>query len=85
MANLNWNRNSMGTGMNSDYWKNPKTGFDRKWHEEKAALNSKLGAHRTHNWTPVQAESGPHAGKAICNTCGGKFIMWLPKGYFNKD
>lgn len=75
----------MGTGMNSQYWTNPKTGFDRKWHEEKADLNKKLGNHLTHDWKPVELQTGPHAGKAVCNTCNGKFIMWLPKSYFNSN
>ena len=63
----------------------PKKGFDSAWHTKKAKLNAGLGEHLTHDWQAVKAQSGPHEGKAICNTCGGKFIMWLPKGYFNSN
>ena len=75
--------------LNDPYWTDPKKGFDRAWHTEQAnkrirekKLENSLGIHKDHNWEPVKIESGPHVGKAICNTCGGKFIMWLPKNYF---
>jgi hypothetical protein len=82
MAKLKWDRQPPTSIMNSDYWNNPKAGFDKAWHEQRQALNKHLGTHKDHNWEPIRLESGPHVGKAICNTCNGKFIMWLPKNYF---
>ncbi len=38
-----------------------------------------LGIHENHDWQPVLEAKGPHAGKIICNTCGGKFVTWLSK------
>jgi len=82
MTRLKWDREKQNSIMNSNYWVNPKEGFDKTWHEKKKTLNKNLGIHKDHKWEPVKLESGPHVGKAICNTCGGKFIMWLPKNYF---
>ena len=82
MTKLKWDRSPQTSIMNSEYWSNPKAGFDKEWHQKKHTLNKNLGIHVTHNWQPVKLESGPHVGKAVCNTCGGKFIMWLPKNYF---
>ena len=44
-------------------------------------LNDKinLGSHENHNWEPVLGTFGPHEGKIICKTCGGKFVTWLSK------
>jgi len=83
MTKLDWERRPYRYELNSEYWLNPKTGFDREWHEQKNKLNKNLGIHKEHEWQPVKLDSGPHAGKAICKTCGNKFICWLPKNYFN--
>lgn len=85
MTKLKWDRNPRSSVLNSEYYTNPKKGFDSAWHSQKNKLNTGLGIHLTHNWQAVKSQSGPHEGKAICNTCGGKFIMWLPKGYFNSN
>ncbi len=87
MTKLNYNKTNKSDSafLNDPYWTDPKKGFDSAWHTKKAKLNSGLGEHLTHDWQAVKAQSGPHEGKAICNTCGGKFIMWLPKGYFNSN
>lgn len=39
-----------------------------------------LGKHENHEWDVVLDVPGPHAGKIICKTCGGKWVTWLPKG-----
>lgn len=39
-----------------------------------------LGKHENHSWQPIKGPFGPHAGKIVCNTCGGKWVAWLPKG-----
>jgi hypothetical protein len=90
MTKLKWDREPVRSSLNSEYWLNPKKGFDKAWHIEQAnntakkeKLEKSLGEHLHHNWQAIQHTTGPHEGKAICNTCGGKFIMWLPKGYFN--
>ena len=91
MTKFNYSRtNKSDTAfLNDPYWTNPKTGFDKDWHEQlkhknnrSAKLKENLGAHQAHDWEAIKLNSGPHVGKAICNTCGGKFIMWLPKNYF---
>lgn len=35
--------------LNDPYWTNPKTGFDKGWHEERSKLRQNLGIHETHN------------------------------------
>ena len=92
MTKLKWDRVQPGSVLNSEYFTSPKTGFDKAWHIEQAnikarkeKLENSLGEHLHHNWQAIQSNSGPHEGKAICNTCGGKFIMWLPKGYFKSN
>ena len=82
MTKINWGRKPQTSVMNSDYWTNPKSGFDKEWHKQRQSLNKNLGIHKDHDWSPIKLESGPHGGKAVCNTCSGKFIMWLPKNYF---
>lgn len=86
MTKLNWNRKSTVSVLNSDYFTNPKTGFDKAWHEEqrnKKALAEKekqfLGTHADHELEQIQLSSGPHSGKLICKTCNNKFLKWLPK------
>jgi hypothetical protein len=39
-----------------------------------------LKQHEMHDWQPIKGPFGNHAGKIICNTCGGKWVTWLPKG-----
>lgn len=39
-----------------------------------------LGKHEDHDWDVVTDVPSPHVGKIICNTCGGKWVTWLPKG-----
>lgn len=34
MAKINWSRHSYGSRMGSDYYANPKTGFDKAWHDD---------------------------------------------------
>ena len=82
MAKIKWDRVPQNSVMSSEYWRDPKTGFDKAWHEKKKTLNKNLGIHGTHDWEAIKLDSGPHVGKAVCNTCSGKFIMWLPKNYF---
>lgn len=60
---------------------------DTKWqnhslYKPKKSKNTQinLGKHEKHDWQPVKGPFGPHEGKIICNTCGGKWVAWLPKG-----
>jgi hypothetical protein len=92
MTKINWNREPTSSVMNSEYWTNPKTGFDKGWHDrlkqkqekKQRLLNQKidLGIHEDHDLDIVKLNSGPHVGKLICITCNDKFIRWLPKGIF---
>ena len=90
MTKLNWNRESWTSTMNSEYWTDPKRGFDKGWHDRQAQKDERkqrllsqhieLGTHSQHDLDLVKLETGPHAAKLICITCDGKFIRWLPKG-----
>ena len=39
-----------------------------------------LGIHENHDWEVVRDVPSPHSGKIVCNSCGGKWVTWLPKG-----
>lgn len=71
--------------LNDPYWANPKRGFDKHWHNQRNKLQETLGIHRDHNWEIINKPTGPHAGKVICNSCEGKFVAWIPKGYFSSN
>ena len=85
MTKLNWDRPDWKSTMNLEYWTNPKTGFDNAWHEQRNKLKQNLGIHEAHDWAIINKPTGPHAGKVICNTCNGKFVSWLPKGYISTN
>lgn len=85
MTKLNWNRPQNSSVLNSEYYTNPKTGFDEAWHNQRTKLRQHLGIHKEHDWEIINKPTGPHAGKIICNTCGGKFVNWIPKGYINPN
>ena len=89
MTKLDWNKETWKSTMNSEYWTNPKTGFDKAWHEQqkhkKVQVEKEkqfLGIHVDHELESIKATSGPHAGKLICKTCNNKFLKWLPKEAF---
>jgi hypothetical protein len=85
MAKLKWGREPVRSSLNSEYWLDPKTGFDEKWHNQRAKMQQSLGIHKDHNWQIINKPTGPHAGKIICNTCNNKFVVWLPKGYISPN
>lgn len=89
MTKLIWDRKPVKSLLDSDYWNNPKKGFDKAWHQQQEnkkaqAENEKqsLGIHANHELERIQLNSGPHSGKLICKTCNNKFIKWLPKNAF---
>lgn len=89
MTKLNWSKETWKSTMNSEYWTNPKTGFDKAWHEQqknkKVQVEKEkqfLGNHIDHELESIKAASGPHAGKLICKTCNNKFLKWLPREAF---
>ena len=86
MSKINWNRIKQTSVLNTEFYTNPKKGFDKDWHEKRRALDNllnemDLGVHKTHEIKPIKDESGPHIGKLVCVTCNNKFIRWLPKGF----
>ena len=86
MTKINWNRQKQVSVLNRDYFINPKTGFDKEWHDRQSHLKNlletiDLGVHNTHEILPIKLDSGPHAGKLVCVTCKNKFLRWLPKGF----
>jgi hypothetical protein len=86
MTKLKWDRQIKTSTLDSEYWANPKTGFDKEWHQARGLKNKKvdkesLGVHAEHELDIIKLESGPHAGKLTCKTCN-KFIKWLPKEAF---
>jgi len=89
MTKLIWDRGSVRSILDSDYYTDPKQGFDKHWHTQQAHKKSKaekerqtLGTHANHELERIQLPSGPHSGKLICKTCNNKFIKWLPKSAF---
>ena len=92
MTKLKWDREPVRSSLNSEYWTNPKEGFDKGWHDRQAQKNERkqrllnkeiqLGVHEDHDLNIIKMESGPHASKLVCITCNNKFIRWLPKGIF---
>ena len=82
MSKINWNRQSQSSVLNKDFWADPKKGFDKEWHTKRAQIKTNLGIHQNHEIEYIKELTGPHAGKAVCKTCGGKFVSWLPKGSF---
>lgn len=49
-------------------------------HKKSKNTKINLGKHENHDWQPLIGPFGPHEGKIICKTCGGKWVAWLPKG-----
>jgi hypothetical protein len=90
MTKLKWDREPVRSTLNSDYWNDPKKGFDKDWHikqqfkkeKNEKILNQKieLGIHKDHDLDIIPLTSGPHSSKLICITCNNKFIRWLSKG-----
>jgi len=85
MTKLKWDREPVRSSLNSEYWLDPKKGFDKDWHDKNSSIHNNLGIHKDHDWQIINKPSGPHAGKIICNTCKGKWIAWLPKGYISPN
>lgn len=89
MTKLDWNRKNWSSSLNSDYWTDPRTGFDQEWHKQQKHKQAQLekekqflGTHSSHQLDRIQTQSGPHAGKLICITCNNKFLKWLPREAF---
>jgi hypothetical protein len=85
MAKINWNRQPRNNILNSEYYTDPKKGFDQKWYVLNENIKKNLGIHIHHNWLIISKPTGPHTGRIVCNTCNGKFISWLPKGYISSN
>jgi len=85
MTKINWNRHQYTTKLDRDFYRNPKMGFDKPWHDaqqsKKKELNKQidLGKHSAHELDIITLNSGPHYGKLVCKTCNGKHITWLSK------
>ena len=44
------------------------------------STNINLGIHEKHDWQPIiSPPDATHAGKIICNSCNGKWVIWLSK------
>lgn len=89
MTKLIWDRNPVRSILDSEYYTDPKKGFDKNWHIQQAHKKAQaekerqsLGTHADHDLERIQLTSGPHAGKLICKTCNNKFIKWLSKSEF---
>ena len=54
---------------------------NQKKSKVKKPKSIKLGEHEKHDIEYVMVSSGPHKGKAICKTCNGKFVTWIPKSF----
>jgi hypothetical protein len=91
MTKLNWERpGNKSSVLNTEYYTDPKKGFDKAWHTQRDKLKQHLGIHKEHDWGIINEPTGPHAGKVVCNTCKNKkgkstFVSWLPKGYISSN
>lgn len=85
MTKINWNRTNPSSRLDREYYTNPRTGFDKLWHQTQAKANKssrKKNPHDLHKKQNIKGPFGPHAGKQICLQCDGAFVTWLPKKYF---
>lgn len=89
MTKLKWDRQKQTSTLNSEYWTDPKKGFDKQWHEQRTFNLNKhiketqsLGIHANHELERIKLDSGPHFGKLVCKTCNDKFLKWLSKNSF---
>ena len=89
MTKLDWNRQQWISTLDSDYWTNPKEGFDQAWHKQQKHIKAQsdkekqfLGSHADHELEKIQLPIGPHSGKLVCKTCNNKFLKWLPRKAF---
>jgi len=84
MAKIDWTKNNRNAKV--DWYAEAKEENNRwikKPKSKKLPKNKEinLGIHEKHDWQVIKIDKGPHAGKIICNTCGGKWVTWLPKGF----
>lgn len=89
MAKMEWGkRNDYDNVDHYEWTKRRNKVEDAKWRHHSLKKPKKtsgkitinLKEHEKHDWQPLKGPFGPHEGKIICNTCGGKWVAWLPKG-----
>ena len=86
---FNWEKRRQYDKIDHYEWAKQRNKIqDKKWKlftlekpnkTEENFIDINLGTHETHNWRIVLEPSGPHAGKIVCDTCGGKHVTWLSK------
>jgi hypothetical protein len=90
MAKLNWSRQATTSVMGSTYYTDPKSGFDKEWHQQNAKKSkpkktkAKITKAKKHNTCPVVAvrcDTGPHYAKLCCRK-HNKHIQWLSRDDF---
>mgnify|MGYP000411479362 CR=1 FL=1 len=93
MAKLQWEKRAAYDKIDHYEWAKRRNKIqDKKWklftleNPKKAqkaskedSINIDLGTHEDHDWRIVLEPTGPHAGKIVCDTCGGKHVTWLSK------
>jgi len=84
MAKINWQKIQQKDLVKKKGFEIVETEYQQKAQFKKdfPELFVDLGKHKKHKWIAEEGPFGPHAGKAICKTCKGKFITWLSKDYF---
>lgn len=81
MAQINWHKLAQKDLVRKHGHEVVEREYTQKVRKSKSpSTNINLKQHETHDWQPIKGPFGPHAGKIICNTCGGKLVTWLPKG-----
>ena len=82
MAKIKWHRIAEKDLIRKHGADVVKTEYQQKvrFSNSKSSKEINLGTHESHDWQPLKGPFGPHEGKVICNTCGGKWVAWLPKG-----
>ena len=81
MAQINWHKLAQNDLVRKHGHEVVEREYTQKVRKSKSpSTNINLKQHEKHDWQPIKGPFGPHAGKIICNTCGGKLVTWLPKG-----
>lgn len=89
MAKIEWEKRNDYDNVDHYEWEKHRNKIeDENWRHHSLKKPKKISGstqinlkqHENHDWQPLKGPFGPHEGKIICKTCGGKWVAWLPKG-----
>lgn len=79
MAKIQWNKIAEKDLIRKHGYEAVDRQYIRQTVKKTPDFNVNLGTHEDHDWRIVLEPTGPHAGKIVCDTCGGKHVTWLSK------